>query len=297
MEGNNINCYKKIKQELINNETYKKVKDYSKNRNDLMTYYNVGKLLYDAGKHYGNNIIKNYSIRLTNELGKGYSIRNLQLMKKYYLFQKTQSLPAKLSWSHIVELLPLKDANKINYYINIVLEQNLGYRELRQRIKNKEYERLPDKTKEKLSKYENTHVQDFIKNPVIIDSCGKEVLKESILKQLILENITDFMKELGPGFSFIDSEYKIKIGNNYNYIDLLLFNIKYNCYVVIELKITELKKEHLGQISTYMHSIDKTLKTNKQDKTIGIIICKIDNDFIMEYCSDDRIFKSTYKLV
>lgn len=105
------------------------------------------------------------------------------------------------------------------------------------------------------------------------------------------------MKELGPGFSFIDSEYKIKIGNNYNYIDLLLFNIKYNCYVVIELKITELKKEHLGQISTYMHSIDKTLKTNKQDKTIGIIICKIDNDFIMEYCSDDRIFKSTYKLV
>lgn len=297
MEGDNINCYKKIKQELINNETYKKVKDYSKNRNDLMTYYNVGKLLYDAGKHYGNNIIKNYSIRLTNELGKGYSIRNLQLMKKYYLFQKTQSLPAKLSWSHIVELLPLKDANKINYYINIVLEQNLGYRELRQRIKNKEYERLPDKTKEKLSKYENTHVQDFIKNPVIIDSCGKEVLKENILKQLILENITDFMKELGPGFSFIDSEYKIKIGNNYNYIDLLLFNIKYNCYVVIELKITELKKEHLGQISTYMHSIDKTLKTNKQDKTIGIIICKIDNDFIMEYCSDDRIFKSTYKLV
>lgn len=147
MEGDNINCYKKIKQELINNETYKKVKDYSKNRNDLMTYYNVGKLLYDAGKHYGNNIIKNYSIRLTNELGKGYSIRNLQLMKKYYLFQKTQSLPAKLSWSHIVELLPLKDANKINYYINIVLEQNLGYRELRQRIKNKEYERLPDKTK------------------------------------------------------------------------------------------------------------------------------------------------------
>ena len=105
------------------------------------------------------------------------------------------------------------------------------------------------------------------------------------------------MKELGNLFGFIDSEYKIKIGDRYNYIDILLFNIEFNCYVVIELKITELKKEHIGQIQTYMNYIDKNVKTINQDKTIGIIICKKDNHFIMEYCSDERIYRSTYHLV
>ena len=105
------------------------------------------------------------------------------------------------------------------------------------------------------------------------------------------------MKEVGEGFSFIDSEYKIKIGNNYNYIDILLFNYKYNCFVVIELKVTELKKEHIGQIHTYMNYIDKNVKSIYQDKTIGIIIVRKDNQFIMEYCSDERIYRTTYELV
>ena len=104
------------------------------------------------------------------------------------------------------------------------------------------------------------------------------------------------MKELGNSFSFVGSEYKIKLGNRYNYIDLLLFNIKYNCYVVIELKVTELKKEHIGQINLYMNYIDKNIKSINQDKTIGIIICKKDNHFVMEYCSDDRIYRTTYVL-
>ena len=105
------------------------------------------------------------------------------------------------------------------------------------------------------------------------------------------------MKELGQGFSFIDSEYKIKLGDRYNYIDLLLFNIEFNSYIVIELKVTELKKEYIGQIQTYMNYIDKNLKKVTQDKTIGIIICKKDNRFIMEYCSDTRIYRTTYELI
>ena len=105
------------------------------------------------------------------------------------------------------------------------------------------------------------------------------------------------MKELGNGFSFIDSEYKIKLGDRYNYIDLLLFNIEYNCYVVIELKITELKKEHIGQIQVYMNYIDNNLKTINQDKTIGIIICKKNNQYIIEYCSDSRITSKEYEIV
>ena len=294
-----INYYREIKEELVNNEITKRVKDYSKNRSDLNTYYNVGKLLSEAGKHYGEGIIKEYSKRLTSELGKGYTQTNLKYMRKfYYLFKKSHSLSDQLTWTHYREMLSIKDTNEINYYIRIAEQQNLSVRELRERIKNKEYERLDDKTKEKLIKREKKKVNDFIKNPILIKNIyDYKEISEKVLQKLILEEIENFLLELGDGFTFIKSEYKIKIGNRYNYIDLLLFNYIYNCFIVIELKITELKKEHIGQIETYMNYIDKNIKRIEQDKTIGIIICKKDNHFIMEYCSDERILSRMYELV
>ncbi|MGM9876840.1 MAG: PDDEXK nuclease domain-containing protein [Bacilli bacterium] len=297
-----MNYYEEIKKELVNNEVYKRVKDYSKNKSDLSTYYNVGKLLVEAQggekrAKYGNGLIKEYSNKLTEELGKGYSTRNLKLMRKFYLFQKGQTVSAQLTWSHYTELLKIEDINKINYYIRITEEQNLSVRELRTKIKKNEYERLDDSTKDKLTNKEELLPQDFIKNPILIkNSYNYELISERILKELILEDLDNFLTELGDGFTYIKSEYKIKLGNRYNYIDLLLFNIKYNCYVVIELKVTELKKEYIGQINLYMNYIDKNIKSINQDKTIGIIICKKDNHFVMEYCSDDRIYRTTYVL-
>ncbi|HOP65691.1 MAG TPA: PDDEXK nuclease domain-containing protein [Bacilli bacterium] len=136
---------------------------------------------------------------------------------------------------------------------------------------------------------------DFVKNPILIKNISNYAnISEKILQKLILEDLPSFMKELGSGFSFIENEYKIKIGNNYNYVDLLLYNIKFKCYVVIELKVTELKKEHIGQIQIYMNYIDNNIKKVNQGKTIGIIICKKDNKFIMEYCSDKRIITKQY---
>ena len=193
-----MDYYLEIKNELVENEITERVKDYSKNKSDLMHYYNVGKLLVEAqggeqNTTYGNSLIKEYSKRLTIELGKGYSWRNLYNMRTYYLLlsrnTKLQALPAILSWSHIVELLPIHDVNEITYYI-------------------------------------------------------------------------------GEGFSFIKDEYKIKIGSNFNYIDLLLFNVEFNCYVVVELKVTELKKKNIGQIEVYMNYIDKHIKKIYHDKTI-----------------------------
>ena len=292
-----MNYYNNIKQELINNEIYKKVKDYSKNKSDLETYYKVGKILFEAGKHYGESIIKEYSKKLTNELGKGYSTTNLKYMRQFYLFQKSQTLSDKLTWSHYTELLSITDETKINYYIKITEEQNLSVRELRNKIKLNEYERLDEKTKLKLIQKQESSIEDYIKNPIVIKNKNYEVISEKLLKQLILEDIDNFLKELGSGFCYIENEYKIKIGDRYNYIDLLLFNIEFNCYVVIELKITELKKEYIGQIETYMNYIDKNIKSINQDKTIGIIIVKKDNQYIMEYCSDSRIYVSKYNLV
>lgn len=292
-----MNYYNEIKKELIDNEINKRVKDYSKNKYELQKYYNVGKLLLEAGKNYGEGIIMDYSIRLTNELGKGYSQRNLRNMRQFYkVSQKWQTMSAKLSWSHFCEILWLND-DKFLYYTKIIEEQNLTVRQLRAKIKSKEYERLPSQTKSKLIRREDYNVTDFVKDPIIVKNSNNKIISEKTLQKLILEDIESFMKELGNSFSFIGSEYKIKIGNIYNYIDLLLFNYEYNCFVVVELKVTELKKEHIGQIQVYMNYIDNNLRKFDQNKTIGIIICKKENNYVIEYCSDDRIIAREYELV
>ena len=303
-----MNYYDEIKNELINNEIYKKVKNYSKNRSDLQTYYNVGKLLIEAQggedrAKYGDGLIKEYSKKLIIDVNKQYNSRTLRRMRQFYIIFKDinwSPLATNLTWSHFCEVLALRDINKINYYLNISIKNNLSKRELRNKIKNKEYERLDEETKNKLITNNkcNNEIKDFIKHPILIkNTLNYQEISEKILKQLILEDIPSFMKELGNGFCFIDSEYKIKIGDRYNFIDLLMYNIEYNCYIVIELKVTEIKAEYIGQIRKYMNYIDKNVKTINQDRTIGIIICKKDNHFIMEYCSDERVYRTTYELV
>ena len=212
--------------------------------------------------------------------------------------EKWSPLATKLTWSHYVELLPIKNKAEIEYYIEQSIKLNLSRNELRNKIKSKEYERLSEETKCKLFNKEEIEVNDLVKSPILISNkYNYEVISEKILQKLILEDIPSFLKELGSGFTFIDNEYKIKFGNTYNYIDLLLYNIDYNCYVVIELKVTELKKEHIGQIEIYMNYIDNNVKKANQNNTIGIIICKKNNRYVIEYCSDDRIIAKEYELV
>ena len=294
-----MNYYNEIKNIIIDNEVYSKVKDYSKERHRVITYYEIGKLLTEAGKHYGEGIIKEYSKKLTDELGKGYTFTALTRMRKLFvLLEKLATVSQQLSYGHYVELLPYEDINKVRYYIKIIEEQNLSIRQVREKIKNKEYERLPNYTRKKLINKEKLKAVDFVKNPVIIkNSSNCKVISEKVLQRLILEDITSFLKELGPGFTYIDNEYRIKLGNRYNYVDLLLFNYEFNCFVVIELKITELKKEHIGQIEVYMNYIDKHIRKINQDKTIGIIICKENNKYIIKYCSDKRIIAREYEFV
>jgi predicted nuclease of restriction endonuclease-like (RecB) superfamily len=202
-----------------------------------------------------------------------------------------------LSWSHYIELIWFDDINKIQYYINLVEKYNLSVRELRNRIKSSEYERLPEDTKKILDSNTKSSLVDLVKDPIIIKNNNiLDDISEKALHLLILEDIPSFLKELGSGFTFIDHEYKIIFNDRYNYIDFLLFNIDFNCYVVVEIKITELKKEHIGQIQTYINYIDKNIKKITHDNTIGIIICKKDNKFIMQYCSDDRILSREYTI-
>ena len=223
-----MNYYNEIKDILVNNELTKKVKDYSKNKNDLDSYYNVGKLIIEAQggevkAKYGDNLIKEYSKKLTKELGKGYTVSALKRMRQFYIIiQKGAPLAHQLSWSHYTILLPLKNIGKINYYINQTNTYHWSKRELKEKIKSNEYERLDDTTKNKLIKHEETVVSDFIKNPILIKNpYNYEKISEKVLMKLILEDIPSFMEQLGDGFSFIKSEYKIKIGDKDNYIELV----------------------------------------------------------------------------
>ena len=124
-----------------------------------------------------------------------------------------------------------------------------------------------------------------------------EKITEYALKQSILNNLDEFLKQLGYGFTYVANEFKIKLDNNYNYIDLLLFNYKYNCFIIVELKVTELRKEYIGQIEFYVNYIDNNLRGINQNETIGIIICKKENKYVIEYCSDERIIAKEYELI
>jgi len=296
-----MNYYNEIKEQLIKSEIYDRAKDYSKDRHKVKVYFEIGRLLNEAGKHYGKNVIKQYAEKLIIEVGKKYNERTLYGMRKFFeVFsnKKLNPLGSKLSWSHYRELLTIKNIDAIIYYIGICEKNSLSKRQLQERIRNHEYDRLSNETKTKLIESKELKVDDLIPNPIVIKSnMLKENLSEYVLKQAILNNLDDFLRQLGIGFTYVGNEYKIKIDDRYNYIDLLLYNIKYKCYVVVELKVTELKKEHTGQIMTYMNYIDKNIKTIEENKTVGIIICKQDNEYVIKYCSDERIISRKYELV
>ena len=301
-----MNYYNEIKSILIDNAIGRKVREYKSNQKDLESYYNVGKLLVEAqgGEErakYGNGLIKEYSKRLTSELGKGYSIQNLKNMRRFYLVvEKRQSLIVQfkslnISWTFIIKLLKLNDINELLYYINCINKMNLTTRELDSKLKSKEYERLDSKIKEKLMKQEEVSVKDKIPDPIVLEGLEyKEKLTEKIVQKWIDENPASFCKSLGGGYSYIESQYKIKIGSNYNYVDILLFNYISNSFVVVEIKVTELKKEHIGQIETYMNYVDANLKKDFHNKTTGILLVRENNKWLIKYINNDGILVRNY---
>ena len=295
-----MNYYNEIRNKLIDNEVYKRVKDYSKERNTVITYFEIGRLLAIAGGKYGDNVIDEYSKKLTKEVGKKYNRRTLFRMKQFYnVFsnEKVSTMWTQLTWSHLRLLFNL-EIDSINYYIQVIISKKLSVRELEFKIKSNEYERLPIETKNKMKNEDRLEIEDLVPNPILIKNKNNiEVVTERILHNLILENIESFMKELGNAFSFIGSEYKIKIGDSYHKIDLLLFNIKYNSYVVVELKVTEFKAEYISQVQKYMNYIDKNVKEVSNNSSIGILICKKENRFVIEYCSLDSIVIREYEFI
>ena len=209
-----MNYYNEIKSILVDNAIGKKVREYKSNQKDLESYYNVGKLLVEAqgGEEkakYGNELMKEYSKKLTNELGKGYSVRMLQKMRQFYLLtQKSPPMAAKfksinITWSNICEIMQLKNLEEIEYYLNLSNKLCLT--------------KLDSKIKEKLLKQEEVSVKDKIPDPIVLEGLEyKEKLTEKVVQKWIDENPASFCKSLGEGYSYIESQYKIKIGSRTN---------------------------------------------------------------------------------
>jgi len=257
------NYYNEIESLIKKNEVNKRARYLKDNSETLKTYWEVGRLIIEAqgGEAraiYGNGLIKEWSNKLTSLYGNGYKISNLKYMRQFYLmFQKSQPVVDQLSWSHYLSLMPIKDKNKRNYYINLCITNNLSKRKLIEAIKNDSYERLLDKPKhiEVINDKEEIeyNIREHIKNPIIIKlNKGDKILKEKDLELKILAKLQNFFTELGEGYTLVGNQYKIRYGNNNYRIDILLFNVELNSYVVVELKLRELKKEDKAQMEFYM---------------------------------------------
>ena len=293
--------YEEIEYLIKKNEISKRVRKLEENYSLVETYWNIGKIIVEAqgGKSrakYGNELIKKWSIELTNKYGKGYDATNLSRFRKFYLYFPKIGPLGQLSWSHYRTILSIKDENKINFYINLCLKNNLSKRELIQEIKSNAYERLVDKP-DKIdiivpTKYS---VTTDMKNPIIIPVKNK-VTNEYDLELNILANLDFFFRQLGNGFTYVGHQYKLVKDNHSYFIDILLFNYEFNAFVIIELKLRELKKEDKAQIEFYMKLVDEQIKKPFHNKTIGIIITKESDEFIVNFVRGEDVIPLSYEL-
>ena len=303
----NDETLKKVKDVIIDIESNSRVRKLVDNEERLKGYYEIGRLLVEAQggasrAKYGDNLIKKWGEKLAQEYGKNYSRRNLELMRQFYLeFPIAKSLISQLSWTQIVLLLPIKNKNERNYYINQIILNNLSVRELRNEIKNKSFERLSYADKENIKLITDTNnnnltIEDMIKDPIIIETNQNE-LDEATIHRKLINGVENRFLELGIGFALVGHEYKLKVDNKTYRIDLLFFNIKLNAYVVVEIKSKEIKPEDIGKLQFYVSYIDKYIKENSNNKTIGILIVKKKNKLVIEFTTNTDIYVTTYKLV
>ena len=297
--------YKKELIELVEKaEVNKGYHDDFKNKDLVNNYFEIGKLLIEAQggeEHdtYGNKLIKTWSVELTEKFGKGYDASNLRRFRQFYSeFKMCGTLCHTLTWSNIRILLPIKNENKRNYYINMCIKKNLSARELKKEIKNNALERLSLADKENIKLISNKNevltIKDTLKDPVLIpinedlDNISEEKLAKIIRKELEI-----FLLELGCGYTYVGKE--VRMGESY--CDLLFFNYEFNCFVVIELKTRKIKKEDIGQLEYYINYVDENMKKESFNPTIGVLVAKEGNYLVMKYCTNKNIYKTTYKII
>ncbi len=299
-----MNYFNEIEVFIKKNEISKQTRILKENHSTLKNYWNIGRLLVetqggDKRAKYGNGLIKEWSIKYTKKYGNGYNYTNLSRFRQFYLSFPILAPVAQLSWTNIVTLLPIKDKKKRNYYINLCITKNLSKRELINEIKNNSYGRLvnkPDKI-EIIAPTTKYSIFNTMKDPITIElEKERRINSEHDLEIEILAKLQNFFNQLGDGFSLIDNQYKLSYNQKNYYIDIFLFNYKFNCFFVVELKLRELRKEDKAQIEFYMQIVDEQIKEPFHNKTIGIIISKQQDKLIANFVRSETIIPLTYKI-
>ncbi|MGJ0318747.1 PDDEXK nuclease domain-containing protein [Aliarcobacter cryaerophilus] len=310
---------------LTNNNIYQEIKEllYSaKNRvyqtiNTTMTetYFQIGKRIVEEEQggetraEYGSALLKNLSSELIKEFGKGYSEQNLKNMRQFYLiYQKRQTVSSefKLSWSHYIFLTRIENINERNFYEIESIENSWSLRELKRQFDSGLFERLKlssDKQKVKELSLNGQVIQiaqDLIKDPYILEFVGLPELSsysESELEQKLIDKLEHFLLELGKGFTFVARQKRITIDEKHFKVDLVFYNRLLKSFVVIDLKIGELKHQDIGQMMMYVNYFDRFEKTDDENSTIGIILCKDKSKALVELTlpkDNNQIYASKY---
>ncbi len=300
--------YSEISNIIETIEINSKVRILQDNSEKLQAYWNIGKLIVEAQgglsrAKYGDNLIKKWSIKLTKLYGNNYSMRNLRNYRNFYeLYQNVNAVRSQLTWTHYRYLLPIKNENERNYYINLAILNNLSSRELINEIKNKSFDRLSYADKENIKLIDSNNysltIKDMIKDPILIKT-NKSIdnINEKALHKYIIEMLEKKFLELGTGFTLAGHEYKINVGNKIYRIDLLFFNVELNSYVVMEVKTRELQPKDIGQIEFYVKYIDEHLKKVYHKNTVGLLIVKKKNKYVIEYCTNKDILITDYEII
>ena len=281
----------------------------------VITYWNVGKIIFEdelKGKRaeYGKEVLKELSDKLTADFGKGFDYRNLQYMKKFYeLFQNMNSVSSQLSWTHYRHLLKVEDERARIWYMNETAKENWSTRALERQINSFYYERLlasqnkNNVIEEAKEKTEILVPQDILKDPYVLEFLqlkNRTEYTEKELETALIDNLQEFLLELGSGFSFVARQKHFDLDGEHFYIDLVFYNYKLKCFVLIDLKKGKLTHQDVGQMDMYVRIFEDKVKASDDNPTIGLILCSEKNEAVAKYsvlAENKQLFASKYKLL
>ena len=281
----------------------------------VSAYWTIGKQLHEAmsgdGSIYGKQLIKYVSVRLSEEFGQGIDERNLRNMRQFYeVYPKWNTVCSELSWSHYRLLMRIKEQEKREYYQNECVECGWSVRQLERQINSFYYERILATSEGKKAEVRgeiqslepNTEPKHLLKDPYILEFLGLEENKtylEHELEQGLIDNLQNFLLELGKGFCFVARQKRITIDGDHYYIDLVFYNYILKCFVLIDLKTHKLTYQDIGQIDFYVKYFEENIKTEGDNPTIGIVLCSEKNETMVKYSvlnENDHLYASKYKL-
>lgn len=278
-------------------------------------YFEIGSTINGLIENYNleasqNKILKLFSEKLTQEFGQGFSVSNLKKMKKFYLtYEDGSTLWNQLSWSHNRLIMNIDNEAKRTFYLEETIKSNWSVRQLERQINSFYYERLLSTSKEHKEEVKNEinllekkeKVQDFIKDPYVLEFLDIKDRRflEKDLESNLLEHISEFLLELGRGFSFVARQKRIDVDGDNFYIDLVFYNFVLKCFVLIDLKLDKLTHQDIGQMDFYVRYYDNEIKAEDDNPTIGIILCSDKKDTIVKYSvlnDNKNLFASKYQL-